>query len=132
VQLLLRQMLLLRGLRLAGLRGCESAADVPHLWAAIAQLRGERCGVQLVDVFESAICRCLSIAHSVVWVAEGCCGSAVWHRGKWLHACCPGGVCSKLVCQALRIIRSHLANLQLYVELALYPVPMRCTWASPG
>jgi hypothetical protein len=41
VQLLLRQMLLLRGLRLAGLRGCESAADAPHLWAAIAQLRGK-------------------------------------------------------------------------------------------
>jgi hypothetical protein len=41
MQLLLRQMLLLRGLRLGGLRGCESAADVPHLWAAIAQLRGK-------------------------------------------------------------------------------------------
>ncbi|KAF6251366.1 hypothetical protein COO60DRAFT_629557 [Scenedesmus sp. NREL 46B-D3] len=40
VQLLLRQMLLLRGLRLAGLQGCESAADAPHLWAALAQLRG--------------------------------------------------------------------------------------------
>eukprot|EP00775_Hariotina_reticulata_P003481 gene3481-3751_t len=40
IQLLLRQMLLLRRLKLMGVRSCEAGDHVAHLWRSIGQLRG--------------------------------------------------------------------------------------------